>query len=182
MNIKCQAKKISGIYKIINKLNGKYYIGRSDNIIGTTGRWLEHINALNANRHNNDYLQNAWNKYGKDNFEFVIVEEVPIEKLVETEQKYLDLIKPNRRKLCYNLSLSANGGGHLGCKHTEQTKRHLSEKLKGRILSPETRRKISLSQKGRKPGFSNKTHSEEWKRKNSKRMKEYWAKRKVTLP
>lgn len=132
MNTNCQASKISGIYKIINKINGKYYIGRSDNILGTSGRWREHINRLDAKKHVNNYLQNAWNKYGKDNFDFVIVEEVEKEKLIETEQEHLNEIKDDRRNLCYNLSFSANGGGFLGHQHSEKSKKQTSEKLKGR--------------------------------------------------
>jgi group I intron endonuclease len=133
MKQKCQADKISGIYKIINKINGKYYVGRSDNILGTSGRWKEHINRLNSNKHDNSYLQNAWNKYGSDKFDFVIVEKIDdSQKLLETEQKHLDAIKNDRRNLCYNLSFSANGGGFIGHKHLEESKKKTSEKLKGR--------------------------------------------------
>ena len=132
MNTECQASKISGIYKITNKINGKYYIGRSDNILGTAGRWKEHINRLDANNHVNNYLQNAWNKYGKDNFDFTIIEETAKEKLIEAEQKHLNEIKDDRRNLCYNLSFSAEGGGFTGHKHSEKSKKQTSEKLKGR--------------------------------------------------
>ena len=126
--------KISGIYKIINKINGKYYIGSSDNILGTNGRWKEHINGLNANRHENSYLQRAWNKYGASNFNFQIVKRIPKPELLIVEQKYLDKIKNNRRQLCYNLTFIARGGAwNKGIKHTEEEKRKISEKLKGRI-------------------------------------------------
>ena len=123
---------VSGIYKIINKINGKYYVGSSDNILGTTGRWKEHINGLKNNRHDNKYLQNAWNKYGESNFEFIIIEEIPKEKLFEIEQKYLDKLKLNRRNLCYNLSFNATGGGFLGHRHSMESRRKISEKLKGK--------------------------------------------------
>ena len=48
-----------GIYKIINKVNGKYYVGSSLNI---NKRWSVHKSALSKNKHHNDHLQNAWNK------------------------------------------------------------------------------------------------------------------------
>ena len=169
---------VSGIYKIVNKINGKYYLGSSDNILGTAGRWKEHINGLNAGRHENSYLQRAWNKYGECSFEFIIIKKVPKSKLFLVEQKYLDKIKSDRRNLCYNLSFVAVGGGFAGHKHSEKSRKKTSEKLIGRFVSEETRQKMSQSLKGRKPGFGNKTHSEEWKLNNSKRMKEYWAKRK----
>ena len=62
-------KKISGIYKIVNKVNGKYYVGRSKNITGShNGRWYHHTHKLKYNSHNNKHLQSAWNKSSLDNF------------------------------------------------------------------------------------------------------------------
>jgi len=132
--------KISGIYKIRNKITGKYYIGSSDNILGTTGRWMEHINGLKANRHENSYLQNAWNKYGKENFEFSILKEISKNDLFSLEQKYLDEAKKDGKR-CYNLSFLATGGGFGGHKHSEETKKRISKKLIGRV-SPMKGKKI----------------------------------------
>src|SRR5271169_6187061 len=73
---------VSGIYKIVNKISGKYYVGSSNDINGTYGRWYEHINNLRANRHDNDHLQKSWHKYGTNAFEFIIVKEVPPDKLL----------------------------------------------------------------------------------------------------
>jgi hypothetical protein len=57
-------QKTSGVYKIINKVDGKYYIGSSGDIRGfNRGRWYGHINKLKKNKHINSHLQNAWNKY-----------------------------------------------------------------------------------------------------------------------
>ncbi len=93
---------ISGIYKIINKINQKYYVGSSANMIGINGRKSEHFSALKHNRHCNQHLQNAFNKYGKENFEFITVEEVSPDKLLMVEQKYLDIARTERDK-CYNM-------------------------------------------------------------------------------
>jgi len=82
----------SGIYKIINKLDGKYYIGSSQNI---TKRWYSHKTRLKHNKHWNSYLQNAYNKYGVNNFEYTIVEYVNISELLKVEQLYLDECKNN---------------------------------------------------------------------------------------
>ena len=50
--------KVSGIYKIINKSNGKYYVGSSVNMCGNGKgtRWKRHVWDLSQNRHGNDYL------------------------------------------------------------------------------------------------------------------------------
>lgn len=57
-----------GIYQIRNKINNHRYIGRSVNI---TRRWRSHRNSLSGNYSGCIVLQNAWNKYGEDNFELV---------------------------------------------------------------------------------------------------------------
>lgn len=133
MNTNCQApkEKVSGIYKITNNTNGKYYIGSSDDITGTGGRWYEHINNLKANRHDNSYLQRSWNKYGPSVFEFSILKEIPKLDLLIAEQQYLNEAKKDGKQ-CYNLNFSANGGAFGGHRHSEESKRKISEKLKGR--------------------------------------------------
>jgi len=50
--------KISGIYKIINKIDGKYYVGSSQDI---NKRWNSHLNKLNKNNHINIHLQRKSN-------------------------------------------------------------------------------------------------------------------------
>lgn len=53
------------IYQILNKTNNKCYISQSKNC---QRRFKEHKTALNNNKHENRYLQFAWNKYGSDNY------------------------------------------------------------------------------------------------------------------
>jgi group I intron endonuclease len=100
--------KISGIYKIINKINGKYYIGSSTNIVGSNNRWDRHKRSLNKNKHHNIHLQRAWNKYGKENFEFIIVEKISRAELINREQHYLNIAKKELNK-CYNIKFVADG-------------------------------------------------------------------------
>ena len=95
--------KVSGIYKIINKINGKYYVGSSNDLFYRIKN--RHLNSLLKNKHPNKYLQNAWNKYGKDNFEFVIAEYIEPHKLLIVEQRYLDKAKINKDS--YNLSFDS---------------------------------------------------------------------------
>ena len=67
--------KIAGIYKITNNINGKVYIGESENI---PRRWVEHITALTYGEHKNYKLQNDFKEYGLKAFNFDIVEIIPI--------------------------------------------------------------------------------------------------------
>jgi hypothetical protein len=97
--MKNQCKNIgitSGIYKIINKIDGKYYVGSSKNItMGCDCRFKSHLRYLKSNNHSNDYLQYAWNKYKKDSFEFKIVEVVDInnQSLLEIRTKIFGYCK-----------------------------------------------------------------------------------------
>jgi len=61
---------IVGVYRIVNKVNGKIYIGSSADV---NRRVKQHYNQLIGNNHENRYLQNACNKYGIENFEFSLV-------------------------------------------------------------------------------------------------------------
>ena len=138
--------KISGIYKIINKINGKYYVGSSKDIINS--RWSYHRKCLRGKYHKNDYLQKAWNKYGESNFDFIIVEEVYKEKLLLVEQKYLDIAKTEQDK-CYNLNFNARGGDI-----SEYSRTKIGDKNRGKNcfsygekLSNEIRQKMSIARK-----------------------------------
>ena len=85
------AKQICGVYKIINTVNGKIYVGSSKDI---QKRWYQHKSKLNENQHGNSYLQNAWNKYGSKSFSFEIIEECNPEIQFEREQFYLNELNP----------------------------------------------------------------------------------------
>jgi len=107
----------SGIYKIVNLVNNKIYVGSSINL---NKREKDHFKDLNGNYHRNRYLQNAWNKYGLDNFKFEVLEHVKDEsKLLEKEQYYLDIYFDNQ-KCCYNICPTA--GSSFGVKFSDEIK------------------------------------------------------------
>jgi group I intron endonuclease len=95
----------SGIYKIVNIKNNKFYVGSSKNLMN---RWKEHSYSLRKNKHINCILQRAWNKYGEQSFNFEIIESCSPYLLYEREQFYLDLLKPP-----YNIGVNATGGDNL---------------------------------------------------------------------
>jgi group I intron endonuclease len=138
--------KNSGIYKITNIVNNKIYIGSAYNI---SNRFSVHVYTLNNNKHKNKHLQFAWNKYGKINFKFEIIELVHKEQLLLREQYWIDLYKPYQKNIGYNMAKKA--GNTAGIKASEQTRRKQSEAAKKRpkrILSEQERLKISERYKG----------------------------------
>ena len=92
-----------GIYKIINKINNKVYIGQS---IDIDRRLKDHISGLNGNYGHNPHFQNAWNKYGEKNFEFEIVEDTNL--LDEREIYYISKYDSNNPDKGYNMMPGGN--------------------------------------------------------------------------
>src|SRR5690242_6450435 len=130
----------SGIYEIINTINGYRYIGSAVDI---NRRWRNHKSLLNQNQHPNIHLQRAWNKYGAESFQFKIIEQCFAFALINREQYWIDKIKPQ-----YNILPRA--GNSLGLKHTDESKAKISKVHTGRKHAPETRLKMSAWQIGKK--------------------------------
>lgn len=84
-------KKICGVYKITNIVNGKLYVGSLKDI---EYRWSQHRDELNKGTHGNPHLQRAWNKYGQSSFKFEVIEECEPSIQFEREQFYLNTLSP----------------------------------------------------------------------------------------
>jgi group I intron endonuclease len=80
----------SGIYCIENITNNKKYIGQS---VDVEGRWSKHQNSLSKGNHDNTYLQNSWNKHGKENFKFYILEVCDVNHVDDVEKLYIELFE-----------------------------------------------------------------------------------------
>jgi group I intron endonuclease len=153
----------SGIYRILNIGNGKFYIGSSANIYK---RWKQHLVDLNKNRHTNRHLQLAWNKYGAENFKFEIVEYESEEKLVLKEQYYLDLYRAT--EVGYNICPIA--ASTLGRPMPEAAKQKLSRDRKGIPRSKSVRENISRAafrRRGKQSPLRGRKQSEATKMKKS---------------
>jgi group I intron endonuclease len=148
---------ISGIYAIICLINDKMYIGSANNL---SERWKQHKCRLTVGDHHNKHLQNAWNKYWKHNFIFVILERT--NNLIEREQYWIDLTNCCNKNIGYNKRIIAES--NAGYKCSEETKRKISVAQKG-IPRPNTKRlnfkhseesklKMSISNKGRKASLN----------------------------
>lgn len=131
--------KISGIYKIVNKINGKYYLGSSKNVYR---RLNEHITYLIGNYHYNYHLQNAWNVYGENNFYFIIITQVDSQLLFDAEQFYFNDIN---KEESYNESFIANRP-----EMNVETRSKISNSHKGKIISDETKQKLKKARLGYK--------------------------------
>jgi group I intron endonuclease len=134
--------KSSGIYCFENTVNGRKYIGKANNIYV---RVRNHIACLNNNSDKSTYLQNAWNRYGKESFSIYVLEECFREELIEKEKEYIALLN-TKRPFGYNLT--DGGEGLSGYKQSEENKRKLSALRSGKKLSEKTRKNISLGHLG----------------------------------
>lgn len=76
-----------GIYQILNLINNKSYIGSSVQI---RKRKNQHYNSLRCNKHHNQHLQAAWNKYGESNFVFRILERFQTNTMSKTDLKQIE--------------------------------------------------------------------------------------------
>lgn len=135
----------AGIYKITNLIDNKFYIGSSKNIYK---RWNQHKTDLKNNKHHNSRLQNAYNKYGKENFIYEILENVDLENLIDKEQQYIDELKACEKGIGYNLNNFARGGGFaVGSNNGWFGKGHLQEgelnPFYGKEHAEETLKKLS---------------------------------------
>lgn len=140
----------NGIYKIINELNGKIYIGSTFCSGGFKRRWTVHKSSLKNNRHPNKHLQHSWNKYG-DIFNFEIIEIIDKKEiLIEREQYFIDFFKSFDDKIGYNISRVASAP-MLGLKHTDEAKKKISKASEGNkyalgfIHTIETRKLMTIA-------------------------------------
>lgn len=110
-------RKVSGIYKIENKINGKVYIGQS---VDVYRRLKKHIWEIGSN---NNVLYKAFRKYGIENFTYELIEECDIDKLDEREiyyiKKYNSYIEAENSN-GYNLNIG--GGVNRGWNPSEENR------------------------------------------------------------
>lgn len=156
----------TGVYKITNLVNGKVYIGASKNI---EKRWRGHRRGLTA-------IAEDLKTFGLEKFKFEILLECPEDMLCQWERDMICLYDANDPEKGYNSPKDRPYNPNVsealkGRKLSEETKRKMSEVHKGRSLSDEVKRKLSKAHKGQKAWNKGITHSEETKRKISEAKK-----------
>lgn len=165
------------VYKAVNKLDGKIYIGQT--VKNINERFKGHLRGKT-------YFDKSLQKYGLNNFDISIIDSAScIEELNKKEEYWIkkcNSVIPNGYNILYG---GKNSTGHhrseetkqklrlanIGKKMSEEAKRKISEtskklwsnpewrkKLlvlrKGKtIITEETKRKISIANKGKRKGF-----------------------------
>ncbi len=201
------------IYKIENKINGKLYVGQT---ICPKNRKKQHFSKT---FHGNSAFDRALLKYGRSSFDFSIVEELGILADANKREYYwierLNSLVPSG----YNLKEGGGAGGldssetrqkkslakqgksnsFYGRKHSEESKRKISESKKGKKIqlteedlnrrrnqktflgkkhSEISCEKMKVSHSGSRHNWFGKTHSKETKKKMSESRRKWWEERK----
>lgn len=143
-----------GIYKIINVVNNKFYVGSA---VDLKRRKTRHFSELRTGKHNNRHLQAAWVKYGEAAFVFVVVEELADDAdLLAAENVWLK--EHVGKDYCYNIGVDATAP-HLGMSgplsptwghhHSDDAKARIGEASKARVQTDEEKAKRRATMRGK---------------------------------
>jgi group I intron endonuclease len=114
------------IYKLTNKVNAKYYFGKT---IHFKRRMTEHRRSAKKGK---QYLARAIKKHGWENFNVeILIRDVPEEDLNHLERSYIEIYDSMNPKRGYNLTKGGDG-------------------MCGYVVSEETRKKLKKYQSKRK--------------------------------
>lgn len=172
-------KNRSGVYKITCLSTNRIYIGSS---IMCLKRKSEHFRDLRNNKHHCTRLQRAYNKHGKLNLVFEVIEYCNYDEIIQREQYYLNTLLfaqeyidskgEDRRFVRLGMNIKPVAGSSLGHKWSKESRLRIT----GRKRSEDTKAKISKAFKGENhPLFGTKL-SEERKMNHSLFMKGRYVK------
>jgi len=160
------------IYRILNKVNNKSYIGQS---VCNKTRWASHKSAANRIKdglskigdHGIQIVHLAIAKYGVENFSFKVIEEVDTIYEANEREKYWIAVYDS----CSN-GYNCNEGGS-NAKLSEDTKKKISDAMKGCVpWNLGTRGVMQANsgsfERGHVPWIAGKNHSKESLKKMSK--------------
>lgn len=149
---------MKAIYGIINLITGHQYVGSAKNFYK---RKRSHLTRLRANIHHSPYLQNSWNKYGEQNFKFILLEKIVEDNMLLIREQWWI----NNSHSEYNICKIA--GSSIGVKRRQETKDKVRNANLG-LKHPDWRNKIkSKAQGGENHWTKKKNFSEESKIKMS---------------
>lgn len=117
------------IYRILNVANDNFYVGSA---VNHKRRKWEHWAALKKGTHHCRALQEAWNEYGEDAFEFEILQEVAeTEDLLLIEDTFL--LQHAGKPHCYNTALTTQ----YSCASLPEVRQKISDSMKAKYASGE---------------------------------------------
>ena len=161
-------KKIKrNVFVTRNKINGKIYVGQS-----------AYDNPLYLG--SGKIFKLALQKYGHDNFEKRVLEYCETTKILDDQEIYwIKKLNSQNSRIGYNIlkggkgnsyieyienvscSCSREKNGMYGRKHLPESIEKMRQRALGRIVSLETKQKLSESRKGEKNHFYGKKHKKE---------------------
>lgn len=132
------------IYKIINKINNKQYVGKTTQTLEE--RYLGHIKC--AKNKVNRYLYDAMNKYGYDNFSIQLIEECDDSILNDREIFWIAELNTYWLNGCgYNMTFGGDGGDTwlaLSEESKEEKINKIRTKNTGKKRTAEQRKNMSI--------------------------------------
>ncbi len=129
------------VYKLTNSVNGKAYIGVSGRSLET--RWGEHTSRRKRGMRSGNRLYAAMDKYGVK----VFSREIVAAAFTEDEARHLEreyILKFDT----YDRGYNSNLGGHGFLRVPDHIRRRIGEAQKGKVISAESRAKMSLAKLG----------------------------------
>lgn len=94
--------QVCGIYACFCTVTDKCYVGSALNILA---RVKTHRYQLAVQEHYNSHFQRAWNKYGEDKFEWIVLEVCATEdELRDREQYWINFYRKDDHKRIYNIA------------------------------------------------------------------------------
>lgn len=159
------------IYKVTNRITGKSYIGLTSNELYERKKSHFHYSFVEPD---NSYFHKAIRKYGKESFEWEILEDNISDIALLKEREIFNILKHDTY-IPNGYNSTKGGDGRLGFKATEETKlklrnawtderkKNFSLKMKNRHVSEETKRKMSEAKKGKKSHRRGKSLTDEHK-------------------
>jgi group I intron endonuclease len=161
----------TGVYCILNRVTRKRYVGSA--AYSFANRWKTHRKQLRSGCHHSVLLQRAWDKYGEDAFDFLVIQRCVPSCCLAVEQRWMDLLRSSDPGRGFNVSPTA--GSRLGNKQSPEAIAKISAANLGKVVSSETRAKTSAALKGKRKSAEHvaksaaahrgRKHSEEHKRK-----------------
>lgn len=156
---------MQGVYGIHNTVSDKWYVGQT---VDFATRWRLHLVALRKNTGHNTHFKAAWDKYGAESFEFVVLEEVRDVAFLTAREAFWIEEKRVSSAGVYNKreATSSNAGikypprpiswsennaaSRRGQKRSLEARARMSAAHLGKPLTPERNATFSATMKGRK--------------------------------